>query len=185
MKPVRLILLALFGLSAAGIGLWWAFGPSPTSTAGAFGPGAGTVEFVVDGDTVDLIIEGEEERVRLIGIDTPESVSRDTPVQCYGAEASAALKGLLPVGSTVRIERDAEIRDRFGRILLYLYRDDQASPDGELFVNEWLVANGFADTLFFEPNTTYRSTFTSLRNSARDAGLGLWGACDGPDQPLS
>lgn len=143
------------------------------------------VEFVIDGDTVDLIIDGQEERVRLIGVDTPESVSRDTPIQCYGEEASAALKGLLPINSVVRIERDSEARDRFGRVLLYVYRADANTPGGELFVNQWLITNGFADTLFFEPNTTYRSQFTRLRNTARDTGVGLWGVCEGPDQPLS
>lgn len=151
-----------------------------TSDAPTVSPaGVATIEWVIDGDTVDLMIAGEQERVRLIGIDTPESVSRDTPIQCFGAEASMALKGLLPVGSEVRIERDAEPRDRFGRLLLYLYR-----AEDDLFVNQWLVANGFADTLFFEPNTTYRSSFTDLRNQARSAALGLWASCDGPDQPL-
>lgn len=142
-------------------------------------PGTAVVEFVVDGDTVDLVIAGEEERVRLIGIDSPESVSRDVPVQCFGPEASDALTGLLPPGTEVRIERDREARDRFGRLLLYLYR-----VDDDLFVNRWLVEQGFADTLFFEPNTTFEGSFTTARNEARDAGRGLWGVCDGPDQPL-
>jgi len=141
--------------------------------------GTATVEFVIDGDTVDLIIAGEEERVRLIGIDTPESVSRDVPVQCFGAEASEALTGLLPPGTDVRIERDAEVRDRFGRLLLYVYRSDD-----DLFVNEWMIEQGFADTLFFEPNTTFEGPFTRTRNDARADGRGLWSACDGPDQPL-
>ena len=137
------------------------------------------VEFVIDGDTVQLTIAGVSERVRLIGIDTPESVSRDVPVQCFGPEASDALTGLLPPGAEIRIERDVEARDRFGRLLLYLRRVD----DG-LFVNEWLVSQGFADVLFFEPNTTFEASFTQLRNDARAAGLGLWAVCDGPDQPL-
>lgn len=142
-------------------------------------PDQGVVEFVIDGDTVDLLIAGESERVRLIGIDTPESVSRDVPVQCFGPEAADALTGLLPPGAPVRIERDEEARDRFGRLLLYVYR-----ADDHLFVNEWLVAEGFADVLFFDPNTTFEASFTRLRNDARAAGLGLWGVCDGPDQPL-
>ncbi len=184
---MRFLRILVISAAAASVVLfafsWWANTSSaPLSTGTAE---TAVVEFVIDGDTVDLIIDGQEERVRLIGVDTPESVSRDTPVQCYGAEASAALKGLLPINSVVRIERDTEVRDRFGRVLLYLYRSDPNTTDGELFVNEWLLTNGFADTLFFEPNTTYRGQFTRLRNSARDAGVGLWGACDGPDQPLS
>ncbi len=138
------------------------------------------ITYVVDGDTVDVVIDGREERVRLIGIDAPESVSRDTPVQCYGPEASDALTGLLPVGSEVRIQRDVDARDRFGRLLLYVYRSND-----DVFVNEWLIANGFADTMFFEPNITYRNRFVGVRNDARTAGVGLWGVCDGPDQPLS
>lgn len=137
------------------------------------------VEWVIDGDTVDLIIDGQQERVRLIGIDTPESVSRDVPVQCYGQEAAEALKGLLPVGSMVRVERDQEPRDRFGRLLLYLYR-----AEDDLFVNAALIEGGFADTLFFEPNMAFVGEFTRLRNAARDNAVGLWGTCDGPDQPL-
>ena len=145
----------------------------------AIDAGTATVEFVIDGDTVDLIIAGEEERVRLIGIDTPESVSRDVPVQCFGKEASEALTGVLPPGTDVRIERDDEVRDRFGRLLLYVYRSDD-----ELFVNQWMIEQGFADTLFFEPNTTFEGPFTRARNDARSDGLGLWSACDRPDQPL-
>ena len=177
MKVLRLIgvLVVLATAAVAFFILTDAPADAPTATPA----GTATVEWVIDGDTVDLIVAGEQERVRLIGVDTPESVSRDTPIQCFGAEASMALKGLLPVGSEVRIERDVEPRDRFGRLLLYIYR-----VEDNLFVNEWLVGNGFADTLFFEPNTSYRSSFTELRNAARSAPLGLWAVCDGPDQPV-
>lgn len=142
-------------------------------------PSEAIVEFVIDGDTVDVVVAGESERVRLIGIDTPESVSRSVPVQCFGKEASDALTGLLPPGTVLRIERDEEARDRFGRLLLYLYRSED-----DLFVNEWMIQQGFADTLFFEPNTTFEGSFTRVRNDAKAADLGLWGSCDGPDQPL-
>lgn len=151
----------------------------PANDVGSAGADTAEVDYVVDGDTVDLIIDGRAERVRLIGIDTPESVSREVPVQCFGAEASEALRGLLPEGTAVRVERDDEPRDRFGRLLLYLHRSDD-----ELFINRWLIEQGFADVLFFEPNTTFESAFTSARNEARAAGRGLWSACDGPDQPL-
>lgn len=164
----------LIGLSA-----WLLAGCPASSEPTADLPGQAVVHAVIDGDTVDLLIAGERERVRLIGIDTPETVSRDVPVQCFGKEASDALTGLLPSGTVVSIERDAEARDRFGRLLLYLHRAD----DG-LFINEWLVQQGFADTLFFEPNTTFEGVFTRARNEARASSLGLWGACDGPDQPL-
>ncbi len=141
--------------------------------------GTATVVWVIDGDTVDVEIDGERERARLIGIDTPESVSRTEPIQCYGVEASDALTGLLPPGTTVRIERDTEARDRFGRLLLYVHR-----AEDDLFINRHLLEQGFADVLFFDPNTAFEVEFTRIRNEARAASLGLWGDCDGPDQPL-
>lgn len=165
---------ALAGLAAVALLVLW---PAPEADNGH--PEIAVIDWVIDGDTVDVVIAGTTERVRLIGLDAPESVSRDTPEQCYGAEAAEALRGLLPVGHEVRVERDVESRDRYGRLLLYLYR-----LDTELFVNEWLIANGFADTMFFEPNTTYRSRFTETRDRARREGAGLWGQCDGPDQPV-
>lgn len=138
------------------------------------------VEWVVDGDTVDLLIDGQSERVRLIGIDTPESVSRTVPEQCFGAEATDALRGLLPVGTQVRIQRDVESRDRYDRLLLYLHR----AEDG-LFVNRWLIENGFADAVSYRPNTTYQADFAQAMHVAKADGVGLWSVCDGPDQPLS
>lgn len=141
--------------------------------------GSATVVRVIDGDTVELSIGEVTERARLLGIDAPESVSPKVPDQCFGAEASQALHDLLPPGSEVRIERDAESRDRYGRLLLYLYRVD----DG-LFVNQWMLESGLADAMAFEPNTTFAVPFEAVRSQAEAAGTGLWGRCDGPDQPL-
>jgi len=137
------------------------------------------VERVVDGDTVILVIDEQTESVRLIGIDTPESVSRNVPDQCFGAEASAALSQLLPAGSEVHISRDLEARDRYGRLLLYLHRAD----DG-LFINHWMVTEGYAASISYEPNTAHRSLLARAEHNASTAGIGLWGQCDGPDQPL-
>jgi micrococcal nuclease len=176
---VRFIrLLAILGIVAA-VAIVVASREGNQAATRMEGAETAQVERVIDGDTVDLIIDGRRERARLIGVDAPESVSRDTPDQCFGAEASTALTGLLPADSLVRIVRDREARDRFGRLLLYVYR-----AEDELFVNEWLVSNGYADTLFIEPNTTFRSLFTERRNAARSAPIGLWAACEGPDQPL-
>jgi micrococcal nuclease len=134
---------------------------------------------VIDGDTVDLRLDGSEERVRLIGIDTPESVSRTTPDQCWGAEASQALGHLLPTGTVVRVERDTEARDRYGRLLLYVHRSSD-----DLFVNQWMVQEGFAEVASYPPNDTFERHFAAVRNEARRQNLGLWAHCDGPDQPL-
>ncbi len=142
-------------------------------------PDRAVVVEVIDGDTVDLAFGDRRERVRLLGVDAPESVHPSVPVQCFGAEASTGLAGLLAAGAEVRVERDVEARDRYDRLLLYLYRVE----DG-LFVNRWLVANGLADTAFYEPNTTRSTELTRARATARAESTGLWGHCDGPDQPL-
>jgi micrococcal nuclease len=156
-----------------------ALGCTPAEPGPAQPIASATVERVVDGDTVVLSIGGAEERVRLIGVDAPESVAPEVPQQCYGAEASQALTDLLPPGTEVRVVRDLEGRDRYERLLLYLYR----SPD-ELFVNRWLVESGFADAVSYEPNVAHESEFNQAKQAAIAAGAGLWGQCEGPDQPL-
>ncbi len=151
----------------------------PTGSAESNEPGHAVVVAVVDGDTIELAIGGRTERVRLLGIDAPESVHPTVPVQCFGSEASAELARLLPPATEVRVERDHELRDRFDRLLLYVFR-----AGDELFVNDWLVRNGLADTSFYEPNVTRSVALTDARTAARASGAGLWSRCDGPDQPL-
>jgi micrococcal nuclease len=139
-------------------------------------PGAATVLRVVDGDTVDVQIDGREERVRLIGIDTPETKKPDSPVECFGPEATAFTESLLPEGTAVRIERDVGGRDDFGRLLGYVYLvDDAGSPT--TFVNDEIVASGHATPLSIAPNTTFASTFADSARAAEAADLGLWAAC--------
>lgn len=129
---------------------------------------------VVDGDTIDVVIEGRRERIRLIGIDTPETLKPETPVECYGPEASARTAALLPASTPVRLERDVEPRDAYGRLLAYVYR----AADG-LFINLQLVAGGFARPLPFEPNTAHAAAIASAASAARAQSLGLWAACSG------
>lgn len=153
---------------------------APSSRPTTPDPALGTIAEIVDGDTV--IVEfsnGQKETVRLLGIDTPETIDPTRPVQCFGAEASAELARLIPVGSAVRMERDVEARDRFGRLLAYIYR-----ASDQLFVNVALVEGGFADLSIYEPNSAYRSELTSAVTSARTRTRGLWGTCGGPDIPL-
>jgi micrococcal nuclease len=159
-----------------------ACGPSPTaSTAVAVEAerGLAVVVRVIDGDTIDVTLGSYRERVRLIGVDTPETVSTQTPEQCFGAEASSALASLLPVGTEVRLERDHESRDRYGRLLAYVHRRHD-----DVFVNAWLLESGLGDVLFYEPNTSFERAFVALRDEARRNGVGLWTMCSGPDQPL-
>lgn len=137
---------------------------------------AATVTHVVDGDTVDVQVPGAgPERARLLGIDTPETVKPNTPVQCFGPEASARTKALLPPGTPVLLQRDEEARDRYGRILVYVWR----AGDG-LFVNGELVTEGLARTLSIEPNTAHRADLAHRADQARTGGTGLWSRCPDP-----
>ncbi len=134
---------------------------------------------VVDGDTIVVDIDGREERVRLIGIDTPESVAEERPDQCFGVEASDEVKRLLPPGTGLVLERDVEPRDQYDRLLAYVYR-----AEDQMFVNEVLVRDGFAGILNYPPNDAYAERFRALETTARQEGTGLWGVCGGPDEPL-
>jgi micrococcal nuclease len=122
---------------------------------------------VVDGDTIIVDMDGTEERVRLIGVDTPESVhpdrARNVP---YGAVASAFAKDALE-GRRVDLEFDAQERDRYGRLLAYVY------IDGEMF-NKTLLSEGHAQISTYPPNVRYVDTFTRLQTDARERGAGLW-----------
>ncbi|MEO7398170.1 MAG: thermonuclease family protein [Ilumatobacteraceae bacterium] len=137
-----------------------------------------TIVRVVDGDTVDVDFDVDgahaEERIRLIGIDTPETKKPNTPVQCFGPEASTFTEGLLPVGTRVRVARDVEARDDYGRLLGYLYR----GADG-LFVNLEIVAEGFARPLTIAPNDTFATEFVQVARDAEAIDKGLWAACSG------
>jgi micrococcal nuclease len=148
-------------------------------TPAGIAPDEAVVTAVIDGDTLAVRVGGHHERIRLLGIDTPESVAPDRPVQCFGPEASAAMSALAPAGTRLRLVLDVEARDRYGRLLAYVYR-----ADDDLFLNAWLVEQGFAATMVFEPNTAHAGAFAALEGTARAELRGLWGHCDGPDQPL-
>lgn len=139
------------------------------------GPGVARVVSVADGDTIDVSLDGHTQRVRLLGIDTPETVDPRRPVGCFGPEASHETKRLLTPGTWVRLERDVELRDRYGRLLAYVTR-----LDDDLSINRHLLAGGFADTLRIGPNTAYVADFAAARNRARSRRLGAWGACAEP-----
>lgn len=148
---------------------------SPRPVDGALEANA-VIERIVDGDTVVVHLGDDTEKVRLIGIDTPESVDPRRPVECFGKEASAHLAELIAPNTSVRLEVDAEPRDKYGRLLAYVWR----ASDGT-FVNLTMVADGYANLLTIAPNVTYRDQFAAAERSAREAGLGLWSACE-PEQ---
>ncbi len=129
---------------------------------------------VIDGDTIDATFDGVEERVRLIGIDTPETKKENTPIECFGPEATGFTKSLLAVGAPLYIERDVVGRDDYGRLLGYVYRVD----DG-LFVNREIVAQGYANVLTISPNVAFAEQFVDAAREAEAADRGLWSACSG------
>ena len=124
---------------------------------------------VVDGDTVVLSLDGVKTRIRLIGIDTPETVHPQKPVEHYGQEASTFLKNLLR-GESVSLEYETEAAttDKYGRTLAYLYR----APDG-LFVNAEIVRQGYGHA-YTRFSFKYMEQFREYERIAREAGKGLW-----------
>ena len=129
---------------------------------------------VVDGDTIVARVNGNKERIRLIGIDTPETKKPDTPVQCFGPEASKFTARLLPPGTALYLERDVEGRDKYDRLLAYVYRAD----DG-LFVNLHIVRQGYARLLTFPPNVAHVDEFVAAARAAEQDDIGLWAGCSG------
>ncbi|HSI80580.1 MAG TPA: thermonuclease family protein [Solirubrobacterales bacterium] len=147
-------------------------GEDPERTVGVDPEGdevTATVTRVVDGDTVAVEIDGSEDSVRYIGVDTPESVAPGEPVECFGPEASR-FNARLVEGEEIRLVFDAERRDRYGRLLAYVYA-------GDVFVNAELIRRGFATTLTIPPNDSFADRFERLADRASEAGRGLWGAC--------
>ena len=125
---------------------------------------------VVDGDTVRVIIDGTETKVRMIGINTPESVHSDESKNTEeGREASARVKELIGDGD-VYLEYDEEAEDKYGRTLAYVYLED-----GETMIERVLLEEGMATTMFVEPNTRYKDEFGALMQEAKAEGEGFWG----------
>jgi micrococcal nuclease len=134
-------------------------------------PGLYTVTRFVDGDTITIDMNGAKETVRMIGVDTPETHKPNTPVQCYGPAASAFTKNIIG-SNKVRLEADPtnQNRDRYGRLLRYVYL-----PDGKLVAKELIAGGyGFAYTLF--PFTKH-DEFVAAEETAKEGSKGLWGNC--------
>jgi micrococcal nuclease len=119
---------------------------------------------VVDGDTIELV---GGERVRYIGVNAPESVKPNSAVECFGKEASAKNKELVE-GQAIRLEKDVSDRDKYGRLLRYVYLEDGT------FVNDWLVREGYAYAATFPPDVRYSDQFKQAQQEARKNKRGLW-----------
>lgn len=189
----QVAVIALVGASCVGCSGSDAAGPSASASAvGSSAVGSSVdsrsprgavitdlvVDRVVDGDTVKVTIDGEQVSVRMIGIDTPETVKPNTQVQCFGPEASAFADQQL-TGQRIVLELDdSQGRlDRYDRLLAYVWR---VLPDGSLVLfNEETVAGGFArERQYGDEAYAWRPTLVQAQESARVAGRGLWSACD-------
>jgi micrococcal nuclease len=131
---------------------------------------------VIDGDTLHVDVEGVDEKVRLIGINTPETVDTRTPVQCFGKEASKKMDDLAD-GKNVRLEYDdtQSLRDAYGRLLAYVYLED-----GQM-LNRKMIADGYAYEYTYMTPYRYQKEFRELQNVARVSARGLWSpdTCNG------
>lgn len=132
------------------------------------------VKRVVDGDTFEIESEGKSFKVRMIGMNTPETVKPNSPVECYGKEASTYTKDLL-TGKTVILEEDVQPTDKYGRLLRYVYIK---SESGELvFINKKIVEDGYAYASSYPPNIKYQEILKSTEKKAREDKSGLWAEC--------
>ncbi len=122
---------------------------------------------VIDGDTIEVIIDNKKETVRYIGVDTPETVHPSKPVQCFGLEASNKNKELV-AGKRVKLVKDISNTDKYGRLLRYVYVDD-------IFVNLKLVEEGFANASSYPPDVKHNELFRQAEQKARAGKIGLWG----------
>ncbi len=173
MPDRRLILVLLVlaagagGATASGVLEGGGGGAADDAPSGA----AGRVVEVVDGDTIHVQLAGTREKVRYIGVDTPETKHPTKGVECYGQKASD-FNAALVAGEQVRLVRDVEERDRYGRLLAYVYR----VRDG-LFINAELARLGYAQPLSIPPDVRHADRFAELAGQAREQGRGLWSAC--------
>lgn len=186
-RSTRLLIFLSGILIFLGLGLVW-FGlksvqvvknppiaqTTPIATSSAVSGIEGEQEIVtkvVDGDTIDL---ETGQVVRLIGIDTPETVDPRRPVGCFGKEASNEVKGLL-TNKKVILQKDVSEVDKYKRLLRYVYLP---LDNGQiLFVNDYLIREGFARVLTYPPDVKYNEQFRQAERKAREENKGLWGRC--------
>jgi micrococcal nuclease len=161
-SAVLLVVVALLILRP-----WEGSGEKVPATAEA------VVTRVVDGDTIEARIDGRVEDVRLIGVDTPESVQPGAPVECFGPRASRFAHRLLE-GRRVHLDLGEERRDPYGRLLAYVYL---GPPEERRFVSAILVRRGLARSLTIPPNDRFAPLLRREELAAARSGRGLWGTC--------
>jgi micrococcal nuclease len=181
-RILRLTLIVI-ALLVGSVGSLWSSSLTPTATSttaqtasvATIASSTYPVVRVVDGDTIVIKKDGKDVKVRLIGINTPETVDPRRPVQCFGKEASNKAKALLTPGLMVGVAGDPsqDAYDKYGRLLAYVYL-----PDGSLF-NEYMIAEGYAYEYTYDVPYRYQKEFKAAEAAAKAAGKGLWapGVC--------
>jgi len=148
--------------------------PQPAPEQPTFYP----VVRVIDGDTLEVYINGQTEKVRLIGVDTPETVHPSKPVECFGIEASNKAKAILE-GKSVRLESDPSQgdRDKYQRLLRYVFLEDNTN------FNQMMIKQGYAHEYTYNLPYKYQAEFKQAEEKARTNKAGLWadGVCDSPE----
>lgn len=169
--------LPLTGCDATGTITSMLYGSQSVQQETIYVEGPYIVNRVVDGDTLKLDINGSEMNVRLIGVDTPESVAPKEYLEQTGkqntdegSEASAYTKNLMETYEVVWIEHDKETKDKYDRELAYVYLDEEATD----MLQERLLAAGMAKCLPIKPNTKYANRFAEIEQTAKAEGVGFW-----------
>ncbi|SFE84840.1 thermonuclease family protein [Peptostreptococcus sp. D1] len=145
---------------------------------------------VIDGDTIHISINGQTHKLRLIGVDTPETVHPNKPVEFYGKEASDFTKNSL-ADKTIYLQKDVSETDKYGRLLRYVWLERPSSDDPiedevvTKMYNAILVKNGYAHAYTYQPDSKYSTIFARLQHTARENNIGLWSNAQIEEQPKS
>ncbi|HKR81971.1 MAG TPA: thermonuclease family protein [Candidatus Saccharimonadales bacterium] len=170
-KRLAVLVFAVLAMGITALGQHFGWFAASAKTAQNADPSFYVVNHFVDGDTIAVTMDGKVEKVRFIGVDTPETHKPNTPVQCFGPEAAARAKQLIG-SQRVRLEADSQStnRDRYDRLLRYVYL-----PDGTN-VNETLIKDGYAFYYPYFPFTK-ATQFAADQQAAQTEHRGLWAAC--------
>jgi micrococcal nuclease len=149
--------------------------PSPTRTLSVYPlPSVdaitATVSHITDGDTFIANINGIQQTIRIIGINTPESKKPNTPIQCYAKKAADYLASLIPPGTVIQLQVGRAPQDKYNRLLAYVWKGDQS-------ISELLLINGYARALAIKPNIEYAAHYAALMQQAQHSRAGMWGIC--------
>ncbi len=161
----------IFLVAIVGIGGWYFYQLPSVVLDNAE---TGYVTHVIDGDTIDVLMNNQVVRVRYIGVDTPETVDPNRAVGCYGKQASNKNKQLVE-HKQVQLVKDTSQTDAFGRLLRYVFVSQLGGK--ALFVNQYLIEEGYARVLTKPPDTAHQEEFKQMQDEARLQQKGLWKEC--------